>query len=255
MLGDSGLTSERATHFGFSEIDPAEKAGRVGEVFSSVASRYDLMNDLMSFGSHRLWKDLALARSGVREGHRVLDVAAGSGDMTMRFARQVGTSGQVVMTDINASMLACGRSRLLNEGLGVNVQMLLADAESLPFSGGQFDCVSIAFGLRNVTRIPKALASMSRLLKPGGRLVILEFSTPTSTLLSRAYDLFSFSVIPSMGNMVTGDEQSYQYLVESIRKHPNQQTLSAMMEEAGLEDVKHQNINGGIVAIHTGYRF
>jgi len=213
------------------------------------------MNDLMSFGSHRLWKDLALARSGVREGHRVLDVAAGSGDMTMRFARQVGTSGQVVMTDINASMLACGRSRLLNEGLGVNVQMLLADAESLPFSGGQFDCVSIAFGLRNVTRIPKALASMSRMLKPGGRLVILEFSTPTSTLLSRAYDLFSFSVIPSMGKMVTGDEQSYQYLVESIRKHPNQQTLSAMMEEAGLEDVKHQNINGGIVAIHTGYRF
>ncbi|MDB4827465.1 bifunctional demethylmenaquinone methyltransferase/2-methoxy-6-polyprenyl-1,4-benzoquinol methylase UbiE [Gammaproteobacteria bacterium] len=249
------MTSERATHFGFSEIDPAEKAGRVGEVFSSVASRYDLMNDLMSFGSHRLWKDLALARSGVREGHRVLDVAAGSGDMTMRFARQVGTSGQVVMTDINASMLACGRSRLLNEGLGVNVQMLLADAESLPFSGGQFDCVSIAFGLRNVTRIPKALASMSRLLKPGGRLVILEFSTPTSTLLSRAYDLFSFSVIPSMGKMMTGDEQSYQYLVESIRKHPNQQTLSAMMEEAGLEDVKHQNINGGIVAIHTGYRF
>ena len=249
------MTSERATHFGFSEIDPAEKAGRVGEVFSSVASRYDLMNDLMSFGSHRLWKDLALARSGVREGHRVLDVAAGRGDMTMRFARQVGTSGQVVMTDINASLLACGRSRLLNEGLGVNVQMLLADAESLPFSGGQFDCVSIAFGLRNVTRIPKALASMSRLLKPGGRLVILEFSTPTSTLLSRAYDLFSFSVIPSMGKMVTGDEQSYQYLVESIRKHPNQQTLSAMMEEAGLEDVKHQNINGGIVAIHTGYRF
>ena len=249
------MTSERATHFGFSEIDPAEKAGRVGEVFSSVASRYDLMNDLMSFGSHRLWKDLALARSGVREGHRVLDVAAGSGDMTMRFARQVGPSGQVVMTDINASMLACGRSRLLNEGLGVNVQMLLADAESLPFSGGQFDCVSIAFGLRNVTRIPKALASMSRMLKPGGRLVILEFSTPTSTLLSRAYDLFSFSVIPSMGKMVTGDEQSYQYLVESIRKHPNQQTLSAMMEEAGLEDVKHQNINGGIVAIHTGYRF
>ena len=247
--------SERATHFGFSEIDPAEKAGRVGEVFSSVASRYDLMNDLMSFGSHRLWKDLALARSGVREGHRVLDVAAGSGDMTMRFARQVGTSGQVVMTDINASMLACGRSRLLNEGLGVNVQMLLADAESLPFSDGQFDCVAIAFGLRNVTRIPKALASMSRMLKPGGRLVILEFSTPTSTLLSRAYDLFSFSVIPSMGKMVTGDEQSYQYLVESIRKHPNQQALSAMMEEAGLEDVKHQNINGGIVAIHTGYRF
>ena len=150
------MTSERATHFGFSEIDPAEKAGRVGEVFSSVASRYDLMNDLMSFGSHRLWKDLALARSGVREGHRVLDVAAGSGDMTMRFARQVGTSGQVVMTDINASMLACGRSRLLNEGLGVNVQMLLADAESLPFSDGQFDCVAIAFGLRNVTRLTTA---------------------------------------------------------------------------------------------------
>ena len=249
------MTSERATHFGFSEIDPAEKAGRVGEVFSSVASRYDLMNDLMSFGSHRLWKDLALARSGVREGHRVLDVAAGSGDMTMRFARQVGTSGQVVMTDINASMLACGRSRLLNEGLGVNVQMLLADAESLPFSDGQFDCVAIAFGLRNVTRIPKALASMSRMLKPGGRLVILEFSTPTSTLLSRAYDLFSFSVIPSMGKMVTGDEQSYQYLVESIRKHPNQEALRKMMGEAGFEDVYYHNLGGGIVALHVGFRY
>jgi demethylmenaquinone methyltransferase/2-methoxy-6-polyprenyl-1,4-benzoquinol methylase len=247
--------SEPATHFGFTDIDPADKAGRVGQVFSSVASRYDVMNDLMSFGSHRLWKDLALARSGVRTGDQVLDVAAGSGDMSARFSKRVGAEGRVVMTDINPDMLACGRARLLDQGVGSNVQLLLADAESLPFAPGQFHCVSIAFGLRNVTRIPAALSSMVRMLRPGGRVMILEFSTPTSALWAKAYDLFSFSVIPALGRVVTGDEGSYRYLVESIRRHPDQETLANMMSDAGLEDVSYQNIQGGIVAIHTGFRY
>ena len=245
--------NEGSTHFGFSEIASANKAQKVGEVFTSVSDRYDLMNDLMSLGSHRLWKDFALARSGVRAGHHVLDVAAGSGDMTTRFARQVGASGRVVMTDINSSMLACGRARLLDQGIGPNIDLLLADAETLPFAPAQFDCVSIAFGLRNVTRIPEALASMKSMLKPGGRVLILEFSHPVSGLLSRAYDLFSFSVIPPLGRMVTGDEPSYRYLVESIRRHPDQDTLAQMMSDAGLEDVAYHNLSGGIVAVHTGF--
>ena len=245
--------NEGSTHFGFSEVASASKAQKVGEVFTSVADRYDLMNDLLSLGSHRLWKDFALARSGVSAGHHVLDVAAGSGDMTTRFARQVGASGRVAMTDINASMLACGRSRLLDKGIGPNIDMLLADAETLPFFPAQFDCVSIAFGLRNVTRIPKALASMKSMLKPGGRVLILEFSHPVSGLLSRAYDLFSFSVIPPLGRMVTGDEASYRYLVESIRRHPDQDTLAQMMSDVGLEDVAYHNLSGGIVAVHTGF--
>ena len=245
--------NEGSTHFGFSEVASASKAQKVGEVFSSVADRYDLMNDLMSLGNHRLWKDFALARSGVRVGHHVLDVAAGSGDMTTRFARQVGASGRVVMTDINASMLACGRARLLDKGIGPNIDILLADAETGPFAPTQFDCVSIAFGLRNVTRIPKALASMKSMLKPGGRVLILEFSHPVSGLLSRAYDIFSFSVIPPLGRMVTGDEASYRYLVESIRRHPDQDTLAQMMSDAGLEDVEYHNLSGGIVAVHTGF--
>jgi len=247
--------SEPATHFGFTDIDPAEKADRVGQVFSSVASRYDVMNDLMSFGSHRLWKDLAVARSGVRTGDHVLDVAAGSGDMSARFAKRVGPTGRVVMTDINPDMLGCGRARLVDQGIGSNVRMLLSDADALPFSPGQFNCVSIAFGLRNVTRIPKALASMTRMLRPGGRVMILEFSAPTSALWAKAYDLFSFSVIPKLGRAVTGDEDSYRYLVESIRRHPDQETLAGMMRDAGLEDVTYQNIHGGIVAIHTGFRY
>ncbi len=232
-----------------------QKAGKVRAVFTSVADRYDLMNDLMSFGAHRLWKDFAVARSGVRAGQHVLDVAAGSGDMTARFADQVGPSGRVVMTDINRSMLECGRARLLDKGIGPNIDMLLADAETLPFVPHQFDCVSIAFGLRNVTRIAKALASMASMLKPGGRVLILEFSHPVSDLISRAYDLFSFSVIPPLGRLVTGDEASYRYLVESIRRHPDQDTLSRMMTDAGLEDVGYHNLNGGIVAVHTGFRY
>ena len=247
--------NEGSTHFGFREVASAQKADKVGEVFTSVAGRYDLMNDLMSLGSHRLWKDFAVARSGVRVGHHVLDVAAGSGDMTRRFAKYVGASGRVVMTDINQSMLECGRARLLDQGIGPNIDLLLADAETLPFAPHRFDCVSIAFGLRNVTRIPKALASMTSMLKPGGRVLILEFSHPASDLLSRVYDLFSFSVIPPLGQMVTGDEPSYRYLVESIRRHPNQDTLSEMMTDAGLEDVEYHNLSGGIVAVHTGFRY
>ena len=247
--------NEGSTHFGFREVASAHKADKVGEVFTSVAGRYDLMNDLMSLGSHRLWKDFAVARSGVRAGHHVLDVAAGSGDMTRRFAKYVGASGRVVMTDINRSMLECGRARLLDQGIGPNIDLLLADAETLPFAPHRFDCVSIAFGLRNVTRIPKALTSMTSMLKPGGRVLILEFSHPTSDLLSRVYDLFSFSVIPPLGQMVTGDEPSYRYLVESIRRHPNQDTLSEMMVDAGLEDVEYHNLSGGIVAVHTGFRY
>ena len=246
--------NEGSTHFGFREVASAQKADKVGEVFTSVAGRYDLMNDLMSLGSHRLWKDFAVARSGVRAGHHVLDVAAGSGDMTRRFAKYVGASGRVVMTDINQSMLECGRARLLDQGIGPNIDLLLADAETLPFAPHRFDCVSIAFGLRNVTRIPKALTSMTSMLKPGGRVLILEFSHPTSDLLSRVYDLFSFSVIPPLGQMVTGDEPSYRYLVESIRRHPNQDTLSEMMVDAGLEDVEFHNLSSGIVAVHTGFR-
>ena len=247
--------NEGSTHFGFREVASAQKADKVGEVFTSVAGRYDLMNDLMSLGSHRLWKDFAVARSGVRAGHHVLDVAAGSGDMTRRFAKYVGASGRVVMTDINQSMLECGRARLLDQGIGPNIDLLLADAETLPLAPHRFDCVSIAFGLRNVTRIPKALTSMTSMLKPGGRVLILEFSHPTSDLLSRVYDLFSFSVIPPLGRMVTGDEPSYRYLVESIRRHPNQDTLSEMMVDAGLEDVEYHNLSGGIVAVHTGFRY
>ena len=247
--------SEKATHFGFTPVDPAEKAARVGEVFKSVADRYDLMNDLMSLGTHRWWKDFALARSSVRSGQRVLDVAAGSGDMSARFSRQVGESGRVVMTDINPAMLKRGRERLIDKGIGANVDMLLADAEALPFAPHQFDCVSIAFGLRNVTRIPKALASMARMLRPGGRVMILEFSHPVSGLLSRAYDIFSFRVIPPLGRIVTGDEASYRYLVESIRRHPGQDQLSEMMRESGLEDVSYHNLTGGIVALHIGFRY
>ncbi|HCK75795.1 MAG TPA: bifunctional demethylmenaquinone methyltransferase/2-methoxy-6-polyprenyl-1,4-benzoquinol methylase [Gammaproteobacteria bacterium] len=247
--------NEVPTHFGFSEVASAQKAVKVGEVFTSVSDRYDLMNDLMSLGGHRLWKDFAVARSGVCSGHHVLDVAAGSGDMTTRFAKRVGASGRVVMTDINPSMLECGRARLLDRGIGPNIDLLLADAEALPFAPHRFDCVSIAFGLRNVTRIPKALASMTRMLKPGGRVLILEFSHPVSDFLSRAYDLFSFSVIPPLGRVVTGDEPSYRYLVESIRRHPNQDALSEMMAAAGLEDVAYHNLSGGIVAVHTGFRY
>lgn len=248
-------SNDSYTHFGYSNVPVGEKADRVGEVFHSVASRYDLMNDLMSFRLHRLWKDFAVSRSGVREGDRVLDVAGGSGDLAERFLNRVGPKGHVLLSDINPSMLAEGRRRLFDAGFVENVNYLITDAEQLAVADSSFDCVSIAFGLRNVTDKDKALRSMCRAVKPGGRVLILEFSKPVSNLLSRAYDQFSFSVIPRLGEVITKDRDSYQYLVESIRRHPDQQTLKQMMLDAGFDDVSYHNLTGGIVALHIGVRY
>jgi demethylmenaquinone methyltransferase/2-methoxy-6-polyprenyl-1,4-benzoquinol methylase len=226
----------------------------VGGVFHSVASRYDLMNDLMSGGIHRIWKRVAIELSGVRPGQQILDVAGGTGDLTARFSREVGPTGKVVLSDINSSMLGTGRDRLLDEGVCGNVEFVLADAEALPFRDNSFDCVTIAFGLRNVTHKERALASMLRVLKPGGRLLVLEFSKPTSEFLGKLYDAYSFGVIPKIGRLVAGDEDSYRYLAESIRMHPDQDTLRDMMEDAGFERCDYHNMTGGIVAIHRGFR-
>jgi demethylmenaquinone methyltransferase/2-methoxy-6-polyprenyl-1,4-benzoquinol methylase len=248
-------TNDRTTHFGYREVPEADKPRLVGDVFHSVASKYDLMNDLMSFGVHRLWKHFAVAQSGVRRGQRVLDVAGGSGDLTARFARIVGPSGQVVLSDINDSMLEVGRARLADRGIAGNVEFVQADAENLPFPDNHFDCISIAFGLRNVTHIDRALASMYRVLKPAGRVLVLEFSRPVLPGLNRLYDAYSFSVLPRLGQLVANDAASYRYLAESIRKHPDQETLKQMMEAAGFERVHYFNLAGGIVALHKGYKF
>lgn len=242
------------THFGFREVPADAKRGLVGEVFRSVAGRYDLMNDLMSLGLHRAWKQFALLQSGVRAGSRVLDVAGGTGDMTARFAARVGPTGQVVLSDINNAMLSVGRERLVDRGIAGNVEVVRADAENLPFPEQHFDCVSIAFGLRNVTHIDRALASMYRVLKPGGKLLVLEFSHPTAAL-KPAYDAYSFNVLPWLGRLVAGDEASYRYLVESIRRHPDQEQLKAMMQTTGYERVRYYNLSGGIVALHVGHKF
>jgi demethylmenaquinone methyltransferase/2-methoxy-6-polyprenyl-1,4-benzoquinol methylase len=247
--------TNRSAHFGFRDVSEEEKTLLVGDVFRSVATRYDLMNDLMSFGAHRLWKDFAVGRSGVRRGQIVLDVAAGSCDLTHRFVKRVGYEGRVVAVDVSRPMLQRGKSRLIDTGMIRNVAYVFSDAESLAFADQQFDCVSIGFGLRNVTRIQSALGSMFRMLRPGGRIVVLEFSHPTSKFLSRLYDQFSFSVIPRIGRVVTGDERSYRYLVESIRQHPDQETLRKMMEKAGFEDVYYHNLSGGVVALHVGFRY
>ena len=243
--------SDKTTHFGFEQVPEGEKARRVGAVFASVAPRYDLMNDLMSLGLHRLWKRFALELSGVRAGSRVLDVASGSGDLARAFARRAGPTGQVWMTDINAAMLAVGRDKLVDEG--VIAPLALCDAEKLPFPDDTFDCVSVAFGLRNMTRKEAALAEMRRVARPGGRVLVLEFSRPWKPL-AKAYDAYSFSVLPALGKYIAKDEAAYRYLAESIRMHPDQEALKAMMEAAGLARVEYFNLAAGVVALHRGWK-
>jgi len=241
--------------FGYRQVPAAEKAQHVRAVFDSVADKYDLMNDLMSAGVHRLWKRYTLSQTGLRPGQMALDVAGGTGDIAAGMAKQVGASGLVVLSDINAAMLEVGRNRLLDRGLMHNVRFSLANAECLPFEDESFDCVTIAFGLRNVTDKPAALASMHRVLRPGGRLLVLEFSKPVVPGLKPVYDVYSFSVLPWLGKRIAGDSDSYQYLAESIRRFPDQETLCGMMREAGLEDCRHHNLSGGIVALHKGFRY
>jgi demethylmenaquinone methyltransferase / 2-methoxy-6-polyprenyl-1,4-benzoquinol methylase len=241
--------------FGYEQVPREEKARRVRAVFDSVASRYDLMNDLMSGGLHRLWKRFTLSQTGLREGHRALDVAGGTGDLSAGMAGQVGDSGLVVLSDINASMLTVGRDRLLDLGLMRNLRFAIADAERLPFRDESFDCVTIGFGLRNVTDKPAALASMRRVLRPGGRLLVLEFSQPAVQGLKPLYDLYSFNVLPWLGRRVAGDEASYRYLAESIRRFPDREALLGLMRDAGLEDCRYHNLAGGIVALHRGHRY
>jgi demethylmenaquinone methyltransferase/2-methoxy-6-polyprenyl-1,4-benzoquinol methylase len=240
-----------STHFGFEQVDEQDKARRVGAVFDSVAPRYDLMNDLMSAGLHRVWKRAALERSGVRPGERVLDVAGGTGDLSRLFAGRVGAGGSVVLSDVNRAMLARGRDRLADAG--VLIPVVQCNAERLPFPDAWFDCVCIGFGLRNVTRKERALAEMTRVLRPGGRLLVLEFSRVWKPL-EPLYDLYSFRVLPRLGQSVLGDADSYRYLAESIRVHPDQETLKHMMEEAGLAQVDYLNLAAGVVALHRGYR-
>ncbi|WP_372522061.1 bifunctional demethylmenaquinone methyltransferase/2-methoxy-6-polyprenyl-1,4-benzoquinol methylase UbiE [Sulfuricaulis sp.] len=246
---------ERTTHFGFREVPESAKDNLVAGVFHSVASKYDLMNDLMSLGIHRLWKQFATEASGVRGGFRVLDVAGGTGDLAAKFAARVGRRGQVVLADINESMLGVGRARLADRGIVGNVAFVQANAENLPFPENYFDRVSIAFGLRNVTHIDRALSSMFRVLKPGGMLLVLEFSRPVVPGLNNLYDAYSFNVLPWLGRVIAQDEGSYRYLAESIRKHPDQETLKTMMERAGFGRVQYFNLSGGIVALHKGYKF
>jgi demethylmenaquinone methyltransferase / 2-methoxy-6-polyprenyl-1,4-benzoquinol methylase len=241
--------------FGYQTIAKSEKANKVAGIFSSVAGKYDLMNDLMSFSLHRLWKQYTINEANIHPGQCVLDVASGTGDLVKVFASQVGTTGKVLMTDINQAMLNHGRDRLINQGLLNSIEYIIADAECLPFTKNLFDCITIAFGLRNVTDKNAALSSMYRVLKPGGKLLILEFSTPSLKFLQKCYDLYSFHIIPMLGNWVTGDRASYQYLVESIRTHPNQETLKVMMQKANFEDVTYTNLSGGIVALHCGYKY
>lgn len=248
-------TEEEHTDFGFQRVPTAQKPKLVEQVFSSVAARYDVMNDLMSFGLHRLWKKFAVGESGLRPGQQVLDVAAGSGDLSRHFAAQVTARGRVVLSDSNADMLARGRTRMLDAGLAGNIEYVLAEAENLPFAAHRFHCVAIAFGLRNVTHKAKALASMYRVIRPGGRLLVLEFSRPRTQLLASAYDAYSFNVIPRLGKWVADDEASYRYLVESIRRHPPQESLRQSMLAAGFATVKIFNLSGGIVALHVGYKF
>jgi demethylmenaquinone methyltransferase / 2-methoxy-6-polyprenyl-1,4-benzoquinol methylase len=246
--------SEETTHFGYREVPEKEKAKLVGRVFTSVAAKYDVMNDLMSFGAHRLWKRFFVATSGVREGDVVLDLAGGTGDIAALLLPRVGAKGAVVVGDINAEMLQVGRNRMLDRGNVRGLDYAQLDAESLPFPDRSFDCVTMAFGLRNVTHQNRALAEIHRVLKVGGRALILEFSRVRAEILKPLYDFHSFEVLPRLGRLIADDEASYRYLAESIRKHPDQETLKAMMETAGFVRVDVRNLTAGIVAIHRGYR-
>jgi demethylmenaquinone methyltransferase/2-methoxy-6-polyprenyl-1,4-benzoquinol methylase len=246
--------TDQTTHFGFREVPAGDKAKLVRSVFDSVAGKYDIMNDLMSLGIHRLWKRIAIQLSHVRYGEKVLDLAGGTGDMTALFRERVGDKGQVILSDINAEMLTRGRDRLIDEGVTEGVQFAQIDAEKLPFPDNSFDCVCIAFGLRNVTRKEEALKSMHRVLKPGGRAIILEFSEVQGSVLKKLYDVYSFKALPLIGKLVANDAESYRYLAESIRMHPNQETLKAMMAEAGFSRPEYYNLTHGIVAVHRGYK-
>ena len=245
--------NSQETDFGFEQVAWRDKAQRVRGVFDSVASRYDVMNDLMSAGAHRLWKRFVLSCTNLRAGQRALDVAGGTGDLSIGMLRQVGSAGLVVLTDINAQMLARGRDRLINEGFAGNSSVAQANAECLPFKPAQFDCVTIGFGLRNVTDKAAALRSMRSMLKPGGQLIVLEFSQLAVPALRPLYDAYSFHILPKLGELVAGDAASYRYLAESIRKHPDQETLLGMMRDAGLANCSYQNLSGGVVAVHRGY--
>jgi demethylmenaquinone methyltransferase/2-methoxy-6-polyprenyl-1,4-benzoquinol methylase len=246
--------SDKTTHFGFQQVPEEEKARRVRGVFDSVAADYDLMNDVMSLGIHRLWKRLTVEMANIQPGQRVLDLAGGTGDLVRLIAPKVGARGRVVLSDINSAMIHTGRARLLDTGIAGNVGYVQTDAERLPFPDFSFDCVTMAFGLRNVTRKQAALEDMYRVLKPGGRLLILEFSRPTA-LLRPAYDFYSFSILPRLGRLIAGDAASYRYLAESIRMHPDQKALLTMLEASGFEGCDYHNLTGGIVAIHRGYKF
>ncbi len=253
-MSESSQSDEKTTtHFGYQEVPVAEKQARVADVFRSVADRYDVMNDLMSLGSHRLIKRFTIDMCALRQGQSVLDLAGGTGDLSMKFSPLVGSSGRVVLADINEAMLQVGRDRIIDKGLSANIEVTQVNAEELPFADNSFDCICIAYGLRNVTDKERALGSMLRSLKPGGRVVVLEFSTPKNPLLSKAYDAYS-NLWPLAGKLVTGDSDSYQYLVESIRMHPDQETLLNMMKTVGFSDCRYHDVMNGICAIHLGFK-
>jgi demethylmenaquinone methyltransferase/2-methoxy-6-polyprenyl-1,4-benzoquinol methylase len=248
------MSEDKTTHFGYKEVQTDAKADMVAGVFHSVAARYDLMNDLMSGGIHRIWKRFTIELSGVRKGHSVLDIAGGTGDLAARFANIVGSEGKVILADINDSMLKVGRDKLIDNGQYGNIDCVQADAQDLPFPDDSFDCITIAFGLRNVTDKDAALRSMLRVLKPGGRLLVLEFSKPPNEMRGKAYDTYSFKILPLLGKVVANDSDSYQYLAESIRMHPDQETLKDMMEDAGFSRCEYHNMTGGVVALHKGIK-